>query len=64
MMDLPHQDKINIRIQFWLTENLNVSKYGNGDDIPEVKDKKEWKKLTTGACQYCKNNAVPKYKTK
>jgi hypothetical protein len=43
---------------------LNVSKYGNGDDIPEVKDKKEWKKLTTGACQYCKNNAVPKYKTK
>jgi uncharacterized protein (TIGR02145 family) len=48
---------IQIENQFWLTENLNVSKYRNGDDIPEVKDKKEWKKLTTGAwCNY-ENNA-------
>ena len=40
---------IQIDNQFWLTENLTVSKYRNGDEIPEVKDKKEWKKLTTGA---------------
>jgi len=48
---------IQIENQFWLTENLNVSKYRNGDDIPEVKDKKEWKKLTTGAWCYYDNNA-------
>jgi len=36
---------IQIENQFWLTENLNVSKYRNGDEIPEFNDKKEWKKL-------------------
>jgi uncharacterized protein (TIGR02145 family) len=48
---------IQIENQFWLTENLNVSKYRNGDDIPEVKDKKEWKKLKSGAWCYYENNA-------
>ena len=48
---------IQIDNQFWLTENLTVSKYRNGDEIPEVKDKKEWKKLTTGAWCYYENNA-------
>ncbi len=48
---------IQIENQFWLSENLNVSKYRNGDEIPEVKDKKEWKKLTTGAWCYYENNA-------
>ena len=48
---------IQIDNQFWLTENLTVSKYRNGDEIPEVKDKKEWKKLTTGAWCCYENNA-------
>ena len=48
---------IQIGNQFWITENLTVSKYRNGDEIPEVKDKKEWKKLTTGAWCYYENNA-------
>ena len=44
---------IQIENQFWLTENLNVSKYRNGDDIPQVQDNAEWSKLTTGAwCCY------------
>jgi uncharacterized protein (TIGR02145 family) len=36
---------IQIENQFWLTENLNVSKYRNGDEIPQVQDKKEWSVL-------------------
>lgn len=28
--------------QTWMAENLNVSKFRNGDEIPEVKDKEQW----------------------
>jgi uncharacterized protein (TIGR02145 family) len=39
--------------QCWITKNLNVSKYRNGDIIPQVSDPLEWKNLTTGAwCYY------------
>ena len=37
---------IQIENQFWLTENLNVSKYRNGDDIPQVQDNAEWSKIS------------------
>ena len=44
---------IKIGTQDWTTKNLDVSTYRNGDAIPEVKDKKAWSKLTTGAwCYY------------
>ncbi len=39
----------------WMKENLNVSKYRNGDDIPEVTDMAEWDALTTGAWCYYEN---------
>ena len=42
--------------QEWTKKNLNVSKYRNGDVIPEVKDPKKWAKLTTGAWCYYKND--------
>jgi len=42
----------------WTTKNLNVSRYRNGDIIPEVKDKNKWAKLTTGA--WCYYNNEPK----
>ena len=42
--------------QEWMAENLNVSKYRNGDPIPEVKDLKEWNKLRTGAWCYYNND--------
>jgi hypothetical protein len=32
---------IQIENQFWLTENLTVSKYRNGDEILEFENKKE-----------------------
>ena len=38
--------------------NLNVSKYRNGDIIPEVKNPNEWKNLTTGAWCYYDNDPI------
>ena len=37
--------------QTWTAKNLNVSKYRNGDVIPQVADFTQWQNLTTGA--YC-----------
>jgi uncharacterized protein (TIGR02145 family) len=42
--------------QGWMTENLNVDHYRNGDPIPEVKDLVEWSKLKTGAWCYYQND--------
>jgi hypothetical protein len=47
---------IKIGNQLWTKNNLNVNKYRNGDLIPEVKDPKEWYKLTTGAWCYYNND--------
>lgn len=42
----------------WMKENLNVSKYRNGDIIPEVTDIEQWDTLTTGAwCYYANDTA-------
>lgn len=44
---------VTIGSQEWMAENLNVEHYRNGDKIPQVQNKDEWKKLTTGAwCYY------------
>jgi uncharacterized protein (TIGR02145 family) len=44
---------ITIGKQTWYKENLNVSQYSDGTDIPEVSDPSEWSTLTTGAwCYY------------
>lgn len=40
----------------WTGENLDVSRYRNGDTIPEVKDPEAWSKLSTGAWCYNQNN--------
>ena len=46
---------VEIGKQFWTAENLNVSKYRNGDEIPEVTARSEWRTLTTGAWCYYNN---------
>ena len=46
---------VQIGKQLWIAENLNVSKYRNGDEIPEVTDINEWRSLTTGAWCYYDN---------
>lgn len=35
---------VKIGTQIWMTENLNVSTFRNGDPIPEAKTNEEWKK--------------------
>ena len=40
---------VKIGTQIWMTENLNVDRYRNGDTIPQVKDPVEWENLNTGA---------------
>ena len=35
-------DDVKIGKQIWMTKNLNVDKFRNGDIIPEVKTMKEW----------------------
>jgi len=49
---------VQIGSQIWMTENLNVDHYRNGDSIPEVKTQSEWQNLKTGAWCYYKNDPV------
>jgi len=46
----------NIGGKVWMTKNLEVSHYNNGDEIPEVKDPAVWATLTTGAWCYYNND--------
>ena len=46
---------VQIGKQLWTAENLNVSKYRNGDEIPQVQDAEEWAHLETGAWCYYEN---------
>jgi uncharacterized protein (TIGR02145 family) len=47
-----------IGAQQWMTKNLNVTTYRNGDIIPQVTDPTAWAALTTGAWCYPNNNPV------
>lgn len=49
---------ITICNQVWMTKNLDVDKYRNGDPIPEVQDPTEWSNLNTGAWCYYENNTA------
>jgi len=42
--------------QVWMSTNLNVDHYRNGDPIPEEKDPSKWASLTTGAWCYYNND--------
>jgi uncharacterized protein (TIGR02145 family) len=42
--------------QTWTKNNLNVSKYRNGDIIPQVTNAAQWANLTTGAWCYYNND--------
>jgi uncharacterized protein (TIGR02145 family) len=43
--------------QEWMTRNLDVSTYRNGDQIPECTDATQWESLTTGAWCYYSNES-------
>ena len=48
--------EVQICNQVWMTRNLEVETYCNGDTIPEVTDPSAWSKLTTGAWCYYNND--------
>lgn len=48
---------VTICSQVWTKTNLNVSKYRNGDAIPQVTDLTQWAALTTGAWCYYANTS-------
>jgi hypothetical protein len=43
---------ISICSQVWMTKNIDVTTYRNGDAIPQVTDQTQWASLTTGAWRY------------
>ena len=49
---------VTIDSQVWTSENLNVSRYRNGDTIPQVQDSIEWANLKTGAWCYYNNDSA------
>ena len=42
----------------WMTKNLDVAKYRNGDPIPKVTNNAAWAALTTGAYCYYNNDST------
>jgi uncharacterized protein (TIGR02145 family) len=48
---------VTIGNQVWMRENLKVTKYRNGDPIPNITDGLAWSNLTTGA--YCDYANIP-----
>jgi uncharacterized protein (TIGR02145 family) len=48
---------VTIGSQVWLTENLRVEHYRNGEPIPQVDSNSGWGNLTTGAYCYLRNDA-------
>jgi len=52
---------VKIGNQIWMAENLKVTRYRNGDPIPNVTGKTQWKNLKTGAyCNYDNNSSNAK----
>jgi uncharacterized protein (TIGR02145 family) len=46
-------NEIQIGLQIWAKENVTITKFRNGDDIPFVPNRNEWSELTSPA--YCIN---------
>jgi uncharacterized protein (TIGR02145 family) len=47
---------VNIGDQYWMAENLKVTRYRNGDVIPNVTNNNDWRIQNTGAyCSYGNN---------
>ena len=49
---------VKVGSQIWMSKNLNVSTYRNGDIIPQVTDSIEWAGLTSGAWCYYNNDTA------
>lgn len=49
---------VRIGEQVWTVQNLKVTKYRDGTDIPHVSDETQWSDLTIGAFCHYENNAA------
>ena len=49
---------VTICNQVWMTKNLDVNTYPNGDPIPKITDPSIWASLTTGAYCYYNNDSA------
>lgn len=56
--NVPEKLEVTIGTQTWMTKNLDVDHYRNGDPIPEVIDREQWENLTTGAWCYYNNDSA------
>lgn len=54
---LRERESVIIGTQEWMTKNLGVTTYRNGDLIPEIEDPAVWKTLTYGAWCYYDHNS-------
>lgn len=51
-----HFPTVTINSQNWMSKNLDVDRYRNGDEIPHVQNMEEWSTLNYGAWCYYNNN--------
>ena len=49
---------VKIANKHWISKNLDVTHYKNGDTIPQVQDAATWATLTTGAWCYYENQTA------
>ncbi|QNA46872.1 fibrobacter succinogenes major paralogous domain-containing protein [Lacibacter sediminis] len=49
---------VKIANKHWISKNLDVTHYKNGDSIPQVQDAATWANLTTGAWCYYENQTA------
>jgi uncharacterized protein (TIGR02145 family) len=53
---------VTIGVQVWMAENLKVTRYRNGDAIPDVTDGADWDNRSGAYCNYDNDpNNVPTY---
>lgn len=56
-IDGNNYETVIIGTQEWMVENLRVTKYSNGDVIPNITDNTQWSSLTTGAWSHYDNDS-------
>lgn len=49
---------VKIGDQWWMAENLRVTKYRNGDSLPNIISNETWAILTSGACCNVLNDTI------
>jgi uncharacterized protein (TIGR02145 family) len=58
VFDMASNQTVAIGNQVWAKNNLDVSRYRNGDVIPQVTSMEEWKNLKTGAWCWYNNDSI------